>query len=93
VSSEFQGGKDPFQCRKDVNRGEEIKLLGLGTELVQHTFFTNRLPSIQHALTGQVALDARIQSFVELWPGEYVIYDDAMGERVSTGSRVTPRFF
>jgi hypothetical protein len=29
------------------------------------------------------AAKARVQSLAELWPGEYVIYDEATGERVS----------
>jgi hypothetical protein len=29
------------------------------------------------------AARARVQSLAELWPGEYVIYDEATGERVS----------
>jgi hypothetical protein len=28
------------------------------------------------------AAKARVQSLAELWPGEYVIYDEATGERV-----------
>jgi hypothetical protein len=28
------------------------------------------------------AARARVQSLAELWPGEYVIYDEATGERV-----------
>ncbi len=29
------------------------------------------------------AAKARVQALAELWPGEYVIYDEATGERVS----------
>ena len=29
------------------------------------------------------AAKARVQALAELWPGEYVIYDAATGERVS----------
>jgi hypothetical protein len=29
------------------------------------------------------AARARVQSLAELWPGEYIIYDQATGERVS----------
>jgi hypothetical protein len=30
---------------------------------------------------------ARVQSLSKLWPGEYVIYDEATGERVSIAAR------
>jgi hypothetical protein len=32
------------------------------------------------------AAKARVQSLAELWPGEFVIYDEATGERVSVNS-------
>jgi hypothetical protein len=33
------------------------------------------------------AAKARVQALAELWPGEYVIYDAATGERVSVTAR------
>jgi len=39
-----------------------------------------------HFVEAAQSLDAakvRVQSLAELWPGEYVIYDETTGERVS----------
>ena len=35
------------------------------------------------------AAKARVQSLAELWPGDYVIYDQATGERVSLKKNAT----
>ena len=38
------------------------------------------------------AARARVQSLAELWPGEYVIYDEATGERVSVTAGGKPHW-
>ncbi len=35
------------------------------------------------------AAKARVESLAQLWPGEYVIYDEATGERVSLKKNAT----
>jgi hypothetical protein len=37
------------------------------------------------------AAKARVQSLAEVWPGEYVIYDGATGQRVSITAGATLR--